>query len=728
MASSRRRFLTTVATVLVLTGAGGLCWVGAEAAATFIEDRTVQDVTLALDDGGHDWAQVRTDGLLVQLAGTAPSEAERFAALSQVATAVDGARIVDQTSVAAVEPMTPPDFKIELLENEAGTSLIGLVPATTDRAAILRELGHAPGTQVSDLLESADHPAPPHWDEALRLALQAAGMTEQAKISVAPGQVQVAALADDAQAAAQLEAALQQAKPQGVTLDMQITAPRPVIAPFVLRFVMDQAGPRLEACAAEEQPVRQRIIAAAQAAGFRAPDCALGLGAPSDAWGDAAVAVIEAVAQLGQGQVTVTDADIALVAPAGVEPQQFDAVVARLNEALPAAFTLNAQLEKAQPVATAPIEFLASLSDDGALSMRGRIADGQMRQAVDSFARSRFQVAQSGLRSDERVPGGWTVRVIAGLEAMSALKAGEVQVTPDMVSLKGVSGDPQAAELALELLTERLGPGAPYQLAIAYDRRLDTTLGLPDGEECAARLNRIMSESEIGFEPNRSSIAGDPAPTLARMAEAMTDCAEFPIEAGGHTDAQGSQGFNADLSRGRAQAIVAAMQQAGITVTNMTARGYGESQPVATNETDEGREANRRIEFRLLSPHAVRSEPLPTPVTVSGVTGQPIVMAAERMAGPDMEVLSAGRMQGPNRPEPPAAPALPPMQGPQLPHSNGTTGMAPMTVGVREEFQSLDEREENIRVPVLNANDTTPRPGPRPQGLGPDAAEDETTR
>ena len=67
----------------------------------------------------------------------------------------------------------------------------------------------------------------------------------------------------------------------------------------------------------------------------------------------------------------------------------------------------------------------------------------------------------------------------------------------------------------------------------------------------------------------------------------MAECADYQLEAGGHTDSQGSEGFNADLSRGRAQALVAAMAGAGIDVTNMTARGCGESQPIATNETEE---------------------------------------------------------------------------------------------------------------------------------------------
>lgn len=717
MPSSRRKISTTLATLLVLGGAGGLSWVGAQAAATFIEQRAAQDVGLALRTSGYDWAQVSTDGLRVRLTGTAPSEVERFRAMTQAATVVDASRIVDQMTVAAVDAMTPPDFKVELLRNDDGISLIGLVPASTDRDAILRALrSDAKGNQVADLLESADYPVPENWDAAIKFGMDAAQMTKQAKISIEPGQVLVAALAETREEKGQLEANLKRILPKGVRLQTEISAPRPVIAPFTLRFVMDDKGPHFDSCAADDDAARDRIIAAARDVGMEgAASCVLGLGVPSPEWGAAAEVAIAAIGKLGAGQVTISDADVALVIPETVDPARFDAVAGELENTLPAVFSLNATLEKAQPRNQGPARFTANLTENGSLTMQGRIADQQMREAVDSFATSRFDVTQSGLRSDANVPGGWTVRVIAALEAMAAMQTGNVQVTPDLVTLTGMSGDPNATDHAAALLSERLGGGARYSLSIGYDRRMDPALGLPSGEECVASLNTVMSESEIGFEPSKSAIAGDPAPTLDRLAQAMTECADFQIEAGGHTDSQGSEGFNAELSRGRAQAIVLAMQGAGIDVTNITSRGYGESQPIESNETEEGREANRRIEFRLLSPHPVRGDAIPMPAPITGITGQQKAKpAAPQMQGPNLP-----EMQGPNLPVVSDAPQ---MQGPQLPRLSETPNMAPMTIGVSEEFQTLDAREENLRVPVQTADENTPRPGARPEDIAERAA------
>jgi OOP family OmpA-OmpF porin len=724
MASSRRKISTTLATLLVLGGAGGLSWVGAQAAATFIEQRAAQDVGLALRTSGHDWAQVSTDGLRVVLAGTAPTEVERFRAMTQAASVVDASRILDQMTIVAFDEMPPPDFKVELLRNDDGISLIGLVPASTDREAIMHTLrSHAQDNQVADLLESADYPVPDHWDAAVKFGMDAAQMTKQAKISIEPGRVLVAALAETREEKGQLEAQLKRALPKGVQLQTEISAPRPVIAPFTLRFAIDDKGPHFDTCAADDDAARDRIVEAARTVGMETTaSCVLGLGVPSPEWGAAAEAAIAAVGKLGAGQITMSDADVVLVVPESVQGDRFDAVAGELENTLPAVFSLNATLEKTQPVNQAAAQFTASLTETGSLSMQGRIADQQMREAVDSFANSRFDVTQSGLRSDANVPGGWTVRVIAALEAMAAMKSGNVAVTPDLVTLTGMSGDPNATDHAAALLTERLGGGARYSLSISYDRRMDPALGLPSGEECVAGLNTVMSESEIGFEPSKSAIAGDPALTLDRLAQAMTECADFQIEAGGHTDSQGSEGFNAELSRGRAQAIVTAMHGAGIDVTNMTSRGYGESQPIESNETEEGREANRRIEFRLLSPHPVRGDEISIPAPVSGTTGQhdEAESPVAQMQGPKLPEI-----QGPNLPVVTLAPQ---MQGPQLPHISDTPNMAPMTIGVSEEFQTLDEREENLRVPVQTPDENTPRPGARPEDIAERAAaQDEAT-
>ena len=735
MAASPNRLTAALATVAVIGGAGAACWLGASAAASFIETRSQEDVALALSQNGHDWARVSTDGLRVYLTGTAPTEVDRFRAMTEAASAVDSSRIIDRMTVAAIETLDPPDFEVELLRNDEGIQLIGLVPAATDRLAMVRMLrDETAAPEVTDLLEGADYPVPEGWQAALDFGLRVAQMASRSKISIGPGQVTVTALADSPAERARLETDLEHARPPTVALTTDITAPRPVIAPVTLRFLIDaEGGARFDACAADSDEARQRILAAASRAGAASrTDCTIGLGSPSPDWAEAAVAAIGALAALGSGTITLSDADVALIAPASVDPARFDEVVGRLEAALPAVFSLQAEHEKAQSTAAGPVEFTASVAADGSIGLRGRITDDRMRDAVESFARARYKALDSGLRTDPAVPGGWTVRVIAGLEALSALKSGAVTVTPELIRITGTSGDREASARAAADLSQRLGAGARYELAIRYDRRLDETLGLPDGEECVAALNTTMAESAIGFEPNKSTIAGDPSEALAALTATLKDCAEFQIEIGGHTDSQGSEGFNADLSRSRAQAILAAITEAGGQTVNLTARGYGEAQPIASNETEAGREANRRIEFRLLSELPVRSEPLPAPQVLSGITGSapdpgtlaaaapppPAIQAAPIAPPPIAGGVPAG-LAAPDDATPPigaitdAAAAAqrpaPDLIGPPMPVT------APAVVGVAETARSgFLAEDETARLPVLTPDETTPRPAPRP--------------
>ena len=614
-----RRGPAIAASLIALAAAGGLSFLGARAAADFIETNSARDLGAALAE--YDWVEMRVDGLQVILGGTAPDEVQRFRARARAETVVDAGRVVDDMQVAARASLTQPAFEVELLRNDDGISIIGLVPADLDRKSMTERLQRATGAgNIADLLETADYPVPDGWRDAFAFGLKAAALAQHAKISVAAGDVSVRAITDSPREKVELETALNRARPVEVALKLDISAPRPVISPFTLRFVRDAAGARFDACAADTDTARDRILAAAREAGVPAtPQCTLGLGAPSTRWADAAVAAIGAVQALGAGSVTISGTDVALFAPADVKPAAFDEAVGRLETALPQPFALTAEHEKAGDGEKGPAEFSA-LVDAGGVSLRGRITDERMRDAVESLARSRFGHADSALRTDDTVPEGWTLRAIAALEALDGLSRGMVTVTPDLIKITGVSGDQTASDRAAARLSQRLGAGARYELAIRYDRRMDPLLGLPSGVECVDQLNAAMKESEIGFEPNKSIIAGDPEPTLARLAETMKNCADFRIEVGGHTDAQGSERFNAELSRRRAQAILEAMTTAGIDTRYTTAKGYGESQPVADNDSDAGREANRRIEFTLLADDPVMTD-IPKPAElVQGVT------------------------------------------------------------------------------------------------------------
>ncbi|MCX7888868.1 MAG: OmpA family protein [Rhodobacteraceae bacterium] len=586
-----------------------LCFLGATWAAIVVESRSATAVRSALAEAGLGWAEVRADGLQVILSGEAPTEPLRFRAISVAGQVVDGARVVDAMEVAAGTADTGPAFAVEILRNDGGITLIGLVPERTDRAALVDSLSDiAPSGSVTDLLGTAAYDPPPGFTEALSFALASLRSLPRSKISVTPGQVSIRAIADSPAAKARLESELNRKVGANVRLVTDISAPRPVIAPFTLRFQIDAQGARFDACSADTEAARDRIVAAARAAGAQDPvPCTIGLGVPSPAWADAVTMALSALAGIGQGTVTFTDGDVSLVVPDDVDAARFDTAVGTLESNLPEVFSLKAVREaRAEDPGggQAVPEFSAVLGADGNVQLKGRITDERLRDAVTSFARARFgkDAVFPAMRVDAGLPEGWPLRVLTGIEALGELNSGSVVVTADLVRIEGVSGSKDARATVTRILTDKLGGTGRFAISVSYDEALDPLASLPTPEECVNALNAILAERKIAFEPGSATIAPEAKDTIDRLAQQMKECSDVPMEVGGHTDSQGRDEMNEQLSRDRAQAVITAISDRRVLTGNLEPRGYGETVPIGDNATEAGREMNRRIEFRLLRP------------------------------------------------------------------------------------------------------------------------------
>ena len=104
----------------------------------------------------------------------------------------------------------------------------------------------------------------------------------------------------------------------------------------------------------------------------------------------------------------------------------------------------------------------------------------------------------------------------------------------------------------------------------------------------------------VAFAPGSAVFESGSREALDRLGGILRRCDSGRIEIGGHTDSQGSTALNQRLSRARAEAVLDALMARGVALDRLAARGYGEEQPVASNETEAGRALNRRIEFTAL--------------------------------------------------------------------------------------------------------------------------------
>ena len=104
----------------------------------------------------------------------------------------------------------------------------------------------------------------------------------------------------------------------------------------------------------------------------------------------------------------------------------------------------------------------------------------------------------------------------------------------------------------------------------------------------------------VFFDFDRPTLKKESFIELDKLAEYMKQNGSIKIEIGGHTDNIGSDEYNEALSLRRAEAVYYYLISKGIDEKRMSYKGYGESQPIATNETEEGRALNRRTEFKIV--------------------------------------------------------------------------------------------------------------------------------
>ncbi len=101
----------------------------------------------------------------------------------------------------------------------------------------------------------------------------------------------------------------------------------------------------------------------------------------------------------------------------------------------------------------------------------------------------------------------------------------------------------------------------------------------------------------INFDSGKSTIKKESMPIVEQIIEMMKQAADVKLSIEGHTDSDGSNESNLKLSEGRVKAVVDAIVNGGIDKSRLSSAGFGEEKPIADNNTEEGKEKNRRVEL-----------------------------------------------------------------------------------------------------------------------------------
>jgi OOP family OmpA-OmpF porin len=304
---------------------------------------------------------------------------------------------------------------------------------------------------------------------------------------------------------------------------------------------------------------------------------------------NAALLLLDQVGKLKDGKITISDTKVSLAGMAR-DLGGREAIAAALKN-LPEGFSVAANEVKAPPYIFQAYKDPVAVT----LTLTGYVPDNNVHAAIAAAAARKFfsEKVVDNLKASIGAPSGFVSAVVPALGALSRLSTGTLVVTDREIKLSGDA----FYDAAVPQIRAGLAKDFPQGWQVNADISIKPAAAPVDSTVCQQLFSELLAKGKIRFESGRAGIDLDSAGLLDRLIETALRCPAANIEIAGHTDADGEAAFNQTLSEKRSQAVADYLVKAGLPANRFTATGYGSSQPVATNDTDEGKAQNRRIDF-----------------------------------------------------------------------------------------------------------------------------------
>jgi outer membrane protein OmpA-like peptidoglycan-associated protein len=230
--------------------------------------------------------------------------------------------------------------------------------------------------------------------------------------------------------------------------------------------------------------------------------------------------------------------------------------------------------------------FDARKSLGGSVTFAGAVPAEPMRGYLAAITESEPSEA---LTIGTGLPADFAASAEAGSRALMLLADGEF----------GLDGNKWVFTGRAETEVNRQAALSALAAVPALDQWETSVTLLPPLEVCKGKVGAFAARNAILFQSGSALIAEGSLPAVDELAGYLANCPTVTVSVEGHTDADGEDEANLALSVSRAEAVVDALILRGIGPERLYAIGYGESLPIASNETRAGKQANRRIAFTL---------------------------------------------------------------------------------------------------------------------------------
>ena len=294
-------------------------------------------------------------------------------------------------------------------------------------------------------------------------------------------------------------------------------------------------------------------------------------------------------ADLGDVSVAVDGRDVSLSGTVSTEAGAQQAIDV-------AAGVRGVRVVEADLVVAEQAYFTRFCKQESKIVLTGSVPDEAARSEFPDRARDLFRhrTIEEDLAVLEGSPEGYRRFMDQTLTELGQLDEGCVTLNDNDVVINGTVRN-SAAEARIH---DRIEIVSDLGFNVSFDLRLPSLS--EQAAACQAAYNNLLEPGEaVLFDFDSATVHTAGRQLLDEILKIATLCPDIGAIVAGHADAIGDKEYNIDLSERRAEAVVAYAVSNGIAADRLKAVGFGFSQPVADNATDEGRAKNRRIEFRV---------------------------------------------------------------------------------------------------------------------------------
>jgi len=340
-------------------------------------------------------------------------------------------------------------------------------------------------------------------------------------------------------------------------------------------------------------------------------------GAPAIDWMGAVKFALTELARLEAGEAEV-DGDGVFTLRGVARSSDGYAAIARAAETLPAG--LRDRIVDVQPPPPGGDYTVTAARDGESVVLTGTVDTLERYDELEGRAGRYFGQSKvvNRLTYASGAPEGFFANIRPAFAALSRMTGGRVMVTANSLVVDGFVAHGTTAEAVASALASDVGETAELDLTLNVRQRGQSITP----QACNARLAAAVSSRPLEFDDAGAAVLPESVGIMDTIAAALVRCPEALIEIGVHSDASGARADNRDRTQRRADALRDSLVSAGVDRDRIDPVGYGEDEPIADNETEEGRARNRRIAFALSLPEPVERfvvpEPAPEPEPAPG--------------------------------------------------------------------------------------------------------------